>query len=150
MATYSFLNINGSIIGPGGSINLGNGSGSAEEAITIEASEDVNVMQTGADIHVSHSLIAPRPATCTIRLLKTSPTNAQFSQMFNLQTASALTHGINVISIRDVARGDSHVLSFCAFKKMTTVGYNKESGMNEWIFDCGNWLQTLGTGTPEA
>ena len=58
MATYSFLDVTAAIQGPGGSINLAAGAGSAEEGITIEAMEDKNIMTIGADGAGMHSLVA--------------------------------------------------------------------------------------------
>jgi hypothetical protein len=149
MATYSFQDTSFTITGFGGSISLGSGSGSSEEGITIESIEDKNIMNQGADGFTQHSLIASRAATVTVRLLKTSPVNGTLQQMYNLQTASALTHGKNVITGRDIARGDFIVLSKVAFAKEPTVTYAKEAGMIEWLFHCGTKVQVLGQGDPE-
>ena len=35
-STYSFLDVKASLVGPGGSISLGSGSGNAEEGISVE------------------------------------------------------------------------------------------------------------------
>ena len=149
MATYSFQDTNFTITGFGGSISLGSGSGSAEEGITIESVEDKNIMTTGADGFTQHSLVESRAATATVRLLKTSPVNATLQQMYNLQTASALTHGKNVVTGRDTARGDLIVLTNVAFAKEPTITYAKEAGMIEWLFHCGVKIQVLGQGNPE-
>jgi len=149
MATYSFQDTSFTITGVGGAISLGSGSGSAEEGITIEPIEDKNIMTIGADGSVQHSLIASRASTITIRLLKTSKVNAQLQQMYNLQTASALTHGKNVITGRDIARGDIITFTEVAFSKQPTNTYAKEAGIVEWMFHCGVQVQILGQGTPE-
>jgi hypothetical protein len=149
MATYSFQDTSFTITGFGGSISLGSGSGSAEEGITIESVEDKNVMTIGADGFTQHSLVASRAATITVRILKTSPVNATLQQMYNLQTASALTHGKNVITGRDTARGDFIILTKVAFAKECPITYAKEAGSNEWIFHCGEKIQVLGQGDPE-
>lgn len=149
MGTYSFQDVTAAIVGVGGSINLASGAGSAEEGITIEAVEDKNVMTIGADGSGMHSLVANESSTVTIRLLKTSPANAQLQLMYNLQTISSLTHGKNVITVRDVVRGDAIVLTSVAFKKRPTVNYAKEGGMMEWTFDAIKTTTVLGVGTPE-
>ena len=149
MATYSFQDVAAAIVGVGGSINLASGAAVAEEGITIEAVEDKNIMTIGADGSGMHSLVSNEASTVTVRLLKTSPVNAQLQLMYNLQTLSSLVHGKNVITVRDVVRGDSIVLTSAAFKKRPTVTYAKEGGMMEWTFDAIKTTQILGVGTPE-
>lgn len=146
MATYSFLNVNASIAGPGGFANLGSGAAAAEEGISIEATEDKNVMTIGADGQGQHSLIASNGGTATIRLLKTSPINAILQAMYDLQSASSALWGQNVITVVDSARGDLHLIQSAAFKKKPTITYAKEAGMNEWVFDSISINTVLGTG----
>lgn len=150
MATYSFLDVVAAITGPGGTINLASESGSAQEGITVEMAEDKNVMTVGADGSVMHSLLATKAGTATVRLLKTSPVNAVLQLMYNLQTQSSATHGRNMITIRDIARGDTVTLAKVAFKKAAALNYAREGGDNEWLFDVGVVTTVLGTGTPEA
>lgn len=135
MATYSFLNVNCTIVGPGGTFNLASGAAAAEEGITLEMVEDKNVMTIGADGKGQHSLIASDACTLTIRLLKTSPANGQLQIMYDLQSQSSALWGINTITVSDLARGDISVAQSCAFKKKATVTYAKEAGMMEWVFD---------------
>lgn len=149
MATYSFQDVVAAIDGPGGSINLARGASVAEEGITIEPSQDKNIMTIGADGSGMHSLVADESSKVTVRLLKTSPVNAQLQQMYNLQTLSSLTHGKNTITIRDVVRGDSIVLTQAAFARRPTITYAKEGGMVEWTFHAIRTAQVLGVGTPE-
>jgi len=150
MATYSFLDVVAAINGIGGSINLAAGAASAEEGITIESTQDKNVMTIGADGEGMHSLVADESSVVTIRLLKTSPINAQLQLMYNLQTRSSVTHGKNVITVRDVARGDFIALTQAAFKKRPTINFAKEGGMMEWTFDAIKTNTILGVGTPEV
>ncbi len=149
MATYSFQDVTAALVGVGGSINLASGAAAAEEGITIEAAEDKNVMTVGADGNGMHSLVANESSTVTVRLLKTSPVNAQLQLMYNLQTLSSLTHGKNVITVRDVVRGDAIVLTNVAFKKRPAINYAKEGGVMEWTFDAIKTTTILGVGTPE-
>ena len=146
MNTYSFLDVVASIAGAGGSINLASGAGSAEEGITIEAAEDKNIMTIGADGAGMHSLVANEASTVTVRLLKTSPVNAMLGQMYNQQTRSSTLHGSNVITIRDISRGDTITLTSVAFKKRPAINYAKEGGTMEWTFDAIYTDTVLGTG----
>lgn len=135
MATYSFLNVNCAFAGPGGVLNLAAGAAAAEEGVTIEAAEDKNVMTIGADGKGQHSLIASDAAKVTVRLLKTSPVNAQLMLMYNLQSASSALWGSNVMTVTDSGRNDLTIVQGVAFNKIPTLTYAKEAGMNEWIFD---------------
>jgi len=149
MATYSFLDITAAIEGAGGSINLAAGAGSAEEGITVASNEDKNVMNIGADGAGMHSLVANDSGLLTMRLLKTSPINAQLQTMYNFQKLSSANWGNNTVTIRDVVRGDSITCTGVAFKKTPDLNYAKEGGMNEWTFDAINVNRVLGNGTPE-
>ena len=137
MATYSFMNCTAAIVGPGGSFNIGFGAAVAEEGITVEPIEDQNSMAVGADGQVMHSLHAGKAGTLRVRLLKTSPTNAQLSAMFELQRTSSALWGQNVITVRDSARGDVITCQQVAFKRAPTSNYAKDGGMQEWSFDVG-------------
>lgn len=143
-SVYSFLNVQATITGPGGSINLGNGSGSTEEGISILPTSEINTMQIGADGFGQHSLHADKSGRVTIRLLKTSPVNKQLSALYNVQTASAASHGQNTISLTDTQRGDSITCSQVAFKKAPDLNFGKEAGFNDWEFDAVIIDRTLG------
>lgn len=149
MASYSFLDCAASIAGPGGGFQLGNGSGNAEEGITTAMMEDKNTMTIGADGSVMHSLHAGKGGTVTVRLIKTSPVNAQLSEMYNFQAKSSASWGQNTITIRDMARGDTITCQLCAFKKHPDVAYAKDGNIHEWAFDAGVIDHQLGTGTPD-
>jgi hypothetical protein len=143
---YSFLNVNASLAGPGGLLNLAAGAAVAEEGITAEAIEDKNVMTIGADGRGQHSLIASDAALITIRLLKTSPLNAALMIMYDLQSASSALWGINVLTIVDSGRNDFSVFQNVAFKKKPTLTYAKEAGIMEWTFDAIKANTVLGSG----
>lgn len=144
--TYSFLNVNCSLAGPGGLLNLAAGAAAAEEGITIEASEDKNVMTIGADGKGQHSLIASDACTLTVRLLKTSPVNQALMVMYDLQSASSALWGQNVFTIVDSGRNDYTVVQAAAFKKKPTITYAKEGGIMEWTFDGIQANSILGSG----
>lgn len=132
--TYSFLDINCAIVGPGGAFSLGNGASVAEEGITFSPTGEINTMQVGADGNGQHSLHADKSGTITVRLLKTSPVNALLSAMYAFQTASASAHGQNTISLVDSQRGDAITASQVAFARAPDLTYGKQAGMNEWVF----------------
>lgn len=147
MATYSFLSVNASISGPGGLLALANGAAAADEGITVAMVDDKNTLTTGAGGEGMHSLHAGKAGTVTVRLLKTSKTNAALMQMYNLQTSNPALHGINTITVRDTHRGDVVVARECAFKKAPDLNYAKDGGMNEWVFDSIYIDETLGVGS---
>jgi hypothetical protein len=146
-ATYSFLNTNCALVGPGGAINLGAGSGAAEEGITIEATNDIDTLTIGADGTPMHSLHADKSGKITIRLLKTSPVNQRLSQMYAFQTATAANHGQNTLSLANSVTQDSITCQFVAFMKAPTLNYVKDGGFNEWVFSAGIIDRTLGAST---
>lgn len=143
---YSFLDVKASIVGPGGTFQLGAGAGVADEGITIEPTEDVGTMATGADGQGMHSLHAARPGRATIRLLKTSPVNKQLSLLFSLQTTSSSLYGQNIITVSDVARGDLAVCQQAAFAKHAPITWAKDANFNEWVFNVPNISWLLGDG----
>lgn len=137
MFTYSFLDVQASIVGPGGSFSLGSGAGVAEEGITVAMTEEKNTMMVGADGTPMHSLHAGKSGQVTVRLLKTSPVNNQLAQMYALQTASASLHGANVVTIKNGVTGDQITCRAVAFKKFPDQNNAKDAGINEWTFDAG-------------
>lgn len=150
MATYSFLDTTASLVGPGVNVNFGPGSANTEGGITVAPVEDINTMTLGADGSVMHSLHAGRPATLTVRLQKTSPTNAVLADAYATQTASSATHGTNTVTIRDTARGDHITLTNVAFARIPDINYAKEGGENVWLFHAGKISMELGSGISAA
>lgn len=150
MAAYSFLDISATLAGPGGAVNLANGAATAKEGITLEPVEDKSTLLLGADGSGMHSLMATSAQNVTVRLLKTSPANAQLQALFNYQTASSARHGRNTIVIRDSARGDLITLTQVAFNTQTPLTYAAEGGLNEWHFAAIKSATVLGIGTPEV
>lgn len=147
MGTYSFLDNTASIAGPGGNFNIsGQGVGNAEEGIDIEMVADKNTLTIGADGSPMNSLAASTAAKLIVRLLKTSPVNAQLSALYNTQVISSALHGQNVVTIKNPISGDSITATNVAFKKFPKVAYAKEAGFMEWEFDCGTCVFTLGSG----
>jgi len=144
MTTYSFLDVNASITGPGGTFSLGTGASVAEEGITIEFADDKDTMVIGADGNGQHNLHAGQSGTVTLRYLKTSPTNHQLSVMYNLQTASSALHGLNTIVISNPVSGDVTTALQCAFRKQPPNTYAKEGPAMEWVFNAIRIFSLLG------
>lgn len=141
---YSFLDVNASIVGPGGAFSLGNGAAVAEEGITVAASTEIGAMQIGADGFGQHSLHADKSGKLTVHLLKTSPTNKLLQAMYNFQTASGAAYGQNTIIINDASRGDVITAMQCGFAKAPDLTYAKDAGMNAWEFNCIRIERNLG------
>jgi hypothetical protein len=148
VGVYSFTDCQGAIVGPGGSFTIGSTAGVAGEGLVISMVDDKDSMSTGADGTAMHSLHASTAGTITIRLQKTSPVNAQLSQMYLFQTTSSANHAQNTISIRDPVRGDTIAGTGCAFKKFPDVTYAIEGGSMEWVFNCSYVNPILGNGNP--
>lgn len=145
MATYSFMDVQASMVGPGAALSLGYGSASSEEGITIEAAGDKNTMTVGGDGEYMHSLHADKSGTVTVRLLKTSPYNAALQALYDAQTLSSALHGQNLFTVTNSASGDVTTARGCAFKKKPTITYSKDGDVLEWTFDAGKVDTILGT-----
>lgn len=149
MATnsYSFLDFQCALIGPGGIITLGSGSGNSEEGIKFEPIEDVDKMSIGADGTPMHTLIANKGGKIIVSLQKTSPVNQKLSLMLNFQRSSSANWGQNIITGRDAVRGDVYTCQKTAFTKVPANAFSKEAGMIDWEFNVGIMDFSLGSGT---
>lgn len=143
--TYSFKDVSASLAGPTGTANLGYGAATAEEGISVDMGGDKNTMHIGADGTPMHSLHADKSGTVTIRLLKTSPTNAILQDMYDAQQLSSIFWGQNVIIVRENQSGDITTAQFCAFKKKPNLKYAKDADVLDWTFDAGTIDTVLGT-----
>lgn len=144
--TYSFLDVNATIIGPGGIVNLANGAGTSAEGITFSHTSDKNTAVTGAAGGVMHCLSSSLTGTIKVRLLKSSPANGQLSVMYNTQRlAGGILWGKNIITIGNSAIGDNIVGTYLAFTKHPDIVYATEGNTNEWLFD-GSITPELGNG----
>jgi hypothetical protein len=146
--TYSFLDVVASITGPGGSFALSEG-GVANEGITIETNDRVSTVW-GADGEWMHSLHAAKGGRVTIRVLRTGKANNDLSRLFAYDMSSSSATGRNILSIRDVQRGDNWTIQGAALMKLPTNTYGTEGGTVEWTFMCGAIDGVFGTGTPGA
>jgi hypothetical protein len=130
MPTYSFMDVQATLVADGAVLDLGAGSANSQEGITIAATGDKNTMTTGADGSVMHSLHADKSGQVTVRLLKTSPQNAKLMAIYDAQSESAALWGSN---------------RSCAFKKRPDMNYQVDGGIVEWVFDAGMIDSILGT-----
>lgn len=132
LKSYSFLDTNISIVGPGGAFTLG--LGAASGGITIAMRSPKDKLDIGADGSGMHSLIADKSATVNIPFLKTSPDNSKLNLMYNLQSQSATLWGQNVITITS-SNGDAVVLNGGAFSKQPDLVYGQEGGELHWVME---------------
>lgn len=147
MGVYSFGDVQCTIVGPGGAIQLGSSHALANEGISFDFIGNRNTMTTGAGRAVMHSLHAATPATITVRLMKTSGQNFLLGIMFDLQSTSSALWGINTIVVSDTARGDIATGMQCAFQKMPNNNWATEGNILEWIFEAGQAYELLGKGS---
>jgi len=145
MSTYSFMDVQASIVGPGGAFSLGYGEAAAEEGITIATGADKNTMTIGADGEGMHSLHADKSGQVTLRYLKTAPVNALLQALYDAQTLDSRLHGKNLITVTQSASGDVTAARSCAFKKKPDLRYAKDGDIVEWVFDAIKIDTILGT-----
>lgn len=143
---YSFKDVQATIVGPGGFINLGDGSAAAEEGISLAPSEDLGQMQIGADGNGVHSLHADKSGVVTCRYLKNSPTNQLLMAMANFQRSSGAAYGQNTIEVRSKVAGDVWVCTQVGFKKIPDVSYAKDADVITWEFNAIKMEPILGAG----
>ena len=143
--SYSFLDVQCSLAGPGGALNLSEG-GIADEGITIAMSDDKTSMVTGADGSGMHSLHAAKSGRITVRLLKNSPKNAALVSLYNFQSTSSAYTGQNTITLSNPIWGDNFSCRQVAFAKLPDNVNAKDGGMMEWTFNAIYIDQKLGTG----
>lgn len=144
--TYSFLDVSAAIVGPGLVTDLGAGSSSDKEGISVTFNGNVNTMDIGADGRGQHSLSADRSGTVTVRLLRMSSINAVLMAAANYQRSSAKYHGQNTISITDKVKGDIVIAQVCAFQKIPNLSFGEAAGVVEWIFESIEIQPALGNG----
>lgn len=135
MSTYSFMDVQASIVGPGGAFSLGYGEAVAEEGITIAMAGDKNTMTVGADGEGMHSLHADKSGQVTLRYLKTAPINAKLMALYDAQSLDSRLWGKNLIEVTQTVAGDISTARSCAFKKKPDLSYKKDGDFVEWVFD---------------
>ena len=148
--TYSFADIFVTIAGGGGVVQLGYGSGAAEEGLTFEPIDERTKMTIGADGSGMHSLIQSRAARMIVRLLKTSPANAQLHGMFTTQSASSLLWGQNLVTLTNAVSGDQYSAAGTAFTKEPPNLWAKEANIIEWEFMAIRAFTLMGSQVPTS
>ena len=143
---YSFEDVQATIAGPGGTIALGAGSGNAKEGISVEFLDDKDAMLIGADGSGVHSLRPSKAGRIMVRLLKTSPVNAQLSTMYRYQSASSLFWGQNAFTVTNPVTGDDYQCTEVAFQKHPSVTWAEDANFNEWGFNAIQIDPILGVG----
>ena len=145
--TYSFLSVLATIVGPNGAFSIGSSAGVAAEGITIAMDQDQDTMQKGADGTGMHSLHAWQGGQVEVRLLKTSPVNAQLQGMYDLDRASPSDNGQNTIVVTWIDAGDVTTCTQCAFAKFPDNSYATEGAMLSWRFNAIRISPLLGAGS---
>ena len=142
--SYGFGDVFATLTGPGGIVSLGYGAGASEEGITVEPTEDKETLTIGADGTPMHSLHAGRHGTITIRLLKTSNSNALLQLMYDAQQLNTALWGQNTLVITHITSGDTATATSVAFRRPPTITYAKDGGLMEWGFSAGYIDRFLG------
>lgn len=145
MSTYSFADVTATLDAPGASIAMGAGAGNAEEGITISYSGDRTNMMVGADGNGMHSKIQDVSGTITVRLLKTSSTNAKLVALLNVQDLDTAQWGDNVIVVENTLSGDKWAAREVAFGKIPDFSYAQEGDTIEWEFKAIKINSIVGT-----
>lgn len=145
MKTYSFLDVNCAIAGPGLVANLSAGVGMADEGISFAFNGNINTTTIGADGEGMNTLRSDRSGTVTVRLLKSSPTNQILSAALAFQRTSSAAHGQNTITLFDRNKGDVVTAEGVAFNKVPDLNFGKEAQIIEWQFSAVKISPTLGS-----
>jgi hypothetical protein len=142
---YSFLDVQCTFSGPGGSFDIASGQVS-DDAIHIAMDGPKNTKTIGANGAGMHSLHASRGGKITVNLLKTAGGNAMLNQIYNYQQTSSAYWGQNIMTVTNNITGDAIVATNGAFVKQSDLGYHTEGGTNVWEFDFIEIDEVLGNG----
>lgn len=145
MSTYGFMDCQCSLTSDDAVIDLGYGAAVADEGITVAMAGEKNTMTIGADGEGMHSLHSDKSGQVTVRLLKTSPTNAKLNNLYNMQQGNTRKWGRNTITLNHTGSGDNITASKCAFKKQPDYVNAKDGALVEWVFDVIKIDGKLGT-----
>lgn len=146
LTVYSFIDVVATITGPNGTISLGNDAAPGEEGISVAFAEDQATMTIGADGNGMHSLHAGQSGMVTVRMLKSSPTNALLQQMYAADRSHPSLTGQNTITISWIGGGDVTVAQSCAFRKFPDNVYGKDAALLEWSWNAIRIAPLLGQG----
>src|SRR5271165_3303637 len=143
--TYSFIDVQCSLVAPQASFNLSE-NGIAEEGIRIIMAGPKNTRTMGADGTGMMSLHASDALDMTINLLKVSPLNALLNALYRAQKVSSATWGNIQITVSNPVIGDNLIGRYGAFAKQADVGYTVDGGFMVWPFEFISSSEILGNG----
>jgi hypothetical protein len=146
--TYSFLDVKATLSGPSLVALMDSDTMLDEEAISLDFGDEVNTMTRGSGSAFMHTLIPNIQTEIKIKTLKTSLLNTLFQTAFNYQTGSSATHGMNLLTVVHVTRGDVITIRNVAFQKQPQLVYGAKGESIEWTFQGGVQSLVLGTGLP--
>lgn len=143
---YSFENCVAALAGLGGAFPIGYGAGNAQEGISMVGNvESKGIGLVGADGTIMPTLRASKMGRWTVKLLKTSPTNALLQALFNAQSTNPALWASNLLTLADNVRGDAFSLSQAWFTKQPDIVFAQDGNVNDWEFE-GYHVQFLGAG----
>lgn len=102
--------------------------------INAERSSDTFTKSTGSDGRTTRVKQNDKSGTITITLQQSSPSNNILSSIMVLDEAS--NEGIVPIAIKDILGTTAIASGYCWVKKPPAVGFAKDAGNREWLFDC--------------
>jgi hypothetical protein len=103
------------------------------EFLTIEPNEDLFVAKHGSDGSISRSRTNNRSALATIKLMSTSPTNAAFSALAELDQITPNGAGIVPFLCKDNSGNTIHESSEAWIHKLPSSSYDREATAREWV-----------------
>ena len=132
--TYSFLDVQATIVGPNITQTIGSTAGNAEEGISVAFNEDQVTQHIGADGSGMTALHAGQSGAVVLRLLKSSPVNSVLQSAYAADRAVPSNTGQNTIVISWLAGGDVYNCQGCAFRKFPDNTFAKDANTLEWSF----------------
>lgn len=145
MKTYSFLDVQCAMVGPGLALDLSAGAGLADEGISFAFNGEINNTTIGADGLGFNTLRADKSGTVTIRVLRQSPLNQKLSAALAFQRTSSAAHGQNTITLLDRNKGDNITAQNVAFQRVPNLDFGKDAQMVEWTFSAVTMDMALGS-----
>lgn len=143
--TYSFLDVQASLVSPSVGFDIGS-NGVSDDAIRVSNIGPKTTMTIGAGGDGMHNLIASNAARCEISFIKDAPGNALMSALYNFQGASSANTGNIQIEINNPVTGDNISLTGGAIEKQPDQSYTREGPAVVWAINFISRVDTLGNG----
>jgi hypothetical protein len=143
--TYSFLDVQATLTGPGGSFDLAS-NGLAEEGLKYSMIGPKDIMTMGANGNGMHTLVGSNGARVEMSFLKTAPANAVLNHLYTYQSSSSAYWGQNQLTINNPITGDSVTLLGGSFEKQADNAYAMQANLLIWPFLFITRLDKLGNG----